>query len=127
MGVSVLRGQGVGLPTVKVSFWPGVRSPAVQTPDFDPAEYVQKVFGMYPDDLQTVTLLCENHLMRSVIDRFGESVQTETVDEGHFRATVEVAPSPPFFAWVFTFCGKIRITGPDHVLWEMRDMARWLR
>ena len=26
MGVSVLRGQGVGLPTVKVSFWPGVRS-----------------------------------------------------------------------------------------------------
>lgn len=101
--------------------------PAVQTPDFDPAEYVQKVFGMYPDDLQTVTLLCENHLMRSVIDRFGESVQTETVDEGHFRATVEVAPSPPFFAWVFTFCGKIRITGPDHVLREMRDMAGWLR
>ena len=26
MGVSVLRGQGVGLPTVKVSFWPGVRT-----------------------------------------------------------------------------------------------------
>ena len=25
VGVSVLRGQGVGLPTVKVSFWPGVR------------------------------------------------------------------------------------------------------
>ena len=28
MGVSVLRGQGVGLPTVKVSFWPGVRRSA---------------------------------------------------------------------------------------------------
>ena len=28
MGVSVLRGQGVGLPTVKVSFWPGVRTRA---------------------------------------------------------------------------------------------------
>ena len=26
MGVSVLRGQGVGLPTVKVPFWPGVRN-----------------------------------------------------------------------------------------------------
>ena len=25
VGVSVLRGQGVGLPTVKVPFWPGVR------------------------------------------------------------------------------------------------------
>lgn len=100
---------------------------AVQTPDFDPAEYVRKVFGMYPDNLCTVELLCDNEIMRSVIDRFGESVQTETVDEQHFRATVEVAPSPPFFSWVFTFSGKIRIVSPAAVLEEMRDMAAWLK
>lgn len=100
---------------------------AVQTPDFDPAEYVRKVFGMYPDNLCTVELLCDNEIMRSVIDRFGENVQTETVDEQHFRATVEVAPSPPFFSWVFTFSGKIRIVSPAAVLEEMRDMAAWLR
>ena len=100
---------------------------AVQTPDFDPAEYVCKVFGMYPDNLCTVELLCDNEIMRSVIDRFGENVQTETVDEQHFRATVEVAPSPPFFSWVFTFSGKIRIVSPAAVLEEMRDMAAWLK
>lgn len=100
---------------------------AVQTPDFDPAEYVRKVFGMYPDNLCTVELLCDNEVMRSVIDRFGENVQTKTVDEQHFRATVEVAPSPPFFSWVFTFSGKIRIVSPAAVLEEMRDMAAWLR
>ena len=100
---------------------------AVQTPDFDPAEYVRKVFGMYPDDLCTAKLLCNNEVMRSVIDRFGENVRTETVDEQHFRATVEVAPSPPFFSWVFTFSGKIRIVSPAAVLEEMRDMAAWLR
>lgn len=100
---------------------------AVQTPDFDPAEYVRKVFGMYPDNLCTVELLCDNEVMRSVIDRFGENVRTETVDEQHFRATVEVAPSPPFFSWVFTFSGKIRIVSPVAVLEEMRDMAAWLR
>lgn len=100
---------------------------AVQTPDFDPAEYVCKVFGMYPDNLCTVELLCDNEVMRSVIDRFGENVQTETVDEQHFRATVEVAPSPPFFSWVFTFSGKIRIVSPAAVLEEMRDMAAWLK
>ena len=100
---------------------------AVQTPDFDPAEYVRKVFGMYPDDLCTAKLLCDNEVMRSVIDRFGENVQTETVDEQHFRATVEVAPSPPFFSWVFTFSGKIRIVSPAAVLEEMRDMAAWLK
>jgi len=100
---------------------------AVQTPGFDPAEYVRKVFGMYPDNLCTVELLCDNEIMRSVIDRFGENVQTETVDEQHFRATVEVAPSPPFFSWVFTFSGKIRIVSPAAVLEEMRDMAAWLK
>lgn len=100
---------------------------AVQTPDFDPAEYVRKVFGMYPDDLCTAKLLCDNEVMRSVIDRFGENVRTETVDEQHFRATVELAPSPPFFSWVFTFSGKIRIVSPAAVLEEMRDMAAWLR
>ena len=100
---------------------------AVQTPDFDPAEYVRKVFGMYPDNLCTVELLCDNEIMRSVIDRFGENVQTETVDEQHFRATVEVAPSPPFFSWVFTFSGKIRIVSPAAVLEEMQDMAAWLK
>ena len=100
---------------------------AVQTPDFDPAEYVRKVFGMYPDDLCTAKLLCDNEVMRSVIDRFGENVRTETVNEQHFRATVEVAPSPPFFSWVFTFSGKIRIVSPAAVLEEMRDMAAWLR
>ena len=100
---------------------------AIQTPDFDPAEYVRKVFGMYPDNLCTVKLLCDNEVMRSVIDRFGENVRTETVDEQHFRATVEVAPSPPFFSWVFTFGGKIRIISPLTVLEEMRDMAAWLK
>lgn len=100
---------------------------AVQTLDFDPAEYVRKVFGMYPDNLCTVELLCDNEVMRSVIDRFGENVRTETVDEQHFRATVEVAQSPPFFSWVFTFSGKIRIVSPAAVLEEMRDMAAWLK
>lgn len=100
---------------------------AVCMPDFDPAEYVRKIFGMYPDDLCTVELLCDNEVMRSVIDRFGEEVSTVTADDGHFKAIVEVAPSPPFFAWVFTFCGKIQILGPAEVLDEMRGMAAWLQ
>ena len=101
--------------------------PTRQTQDFDPTVYVQKVFGMYPGDLQTVTLLCRNHLMRSIIDWFGEDVQTKVADTDHFLATVEVAPSPPFFGWVFTFAGDIRIVSPENVLEEMREMARWLQ
>ena len=100
--------------------------PGHQLLGFEPAEDVQKDFGMYPDDLQMVTLFCENDVMRSIIDRFGEGVRTEVVDDDHFQAIVEVAPSPPFFGWIFTFAGKIRILKPDNVLEEMRQMASWL-
>lgn len=81
---------------------------------------------MYHDVPQRVTLLCENSAMRSVIDHFGEGVATEVVDANHFRATVDVAPTPPFFSWVFTFGGAIRIESPANVLEKMRDMAAWL-
>lgn len=93
---------------------------------FDPAGYVRKVFGMYHEETQQVTLLCENKTMRSVIDRFGEGVDTTPVAANCFRAVVNVAPSPPFFAWVFTFGGAIRIEEPMDVLAKMKDMASWL-
>lgn len=95
-------------------------------PSFDPASYIREVFGMYHDAPRRVMLLCENSAMRSVIDHFGEDVATEVVDANHFRATVDVAPTPPFFSWVFTFGGAIRIEGPAEVLEKMRGMAAWL-
>ena len=32
-----------------------------------------------------VELLCENKLMSSIIDKFGDDVKTESVDEAHFK------------------------------------------
>lgn len=98
--------------------------PAVPAQDFEPASYVRKMFGMYGTESQTVELLCENHTMRSVIDRFGEEVYTELAGPNHFKAVVEVAPSPPFFAWVFTFAGSIRIVNPPEMFEKFCEMAK---
>lgn len=92
--------------------------------EFDPAAYVRRVFGMYSTEVQTVELLCENHVMSSVIDRFGEGIHTELAGPKHFKAVVEVAPSPPFFAWVFTFAGSIRIINPPETVEKFREMAK---
>ena len=92
--------------------------------EFDPAAYVRRVFGMYSTEVQTVELLCENHVMSSVIDRFGEGVHTELAGPKHFIAVVEVAPSPPFFAWVFTFAGSIRVINPPETVEKFREMAK---
>jgi len=91
--------------------------PAVSEPEgFDIANYAQSVFQMYDGPVQDVTLKCENSLMKSVIDRFGEDVDTEILDDEHFLATAPVSASPTFFGWVFSFGGRMEILEPDNVV-----------
>lgn len=65
-----------------------------------------------------VELLVENPLMNNIIDRFGESVHTSVVDDGHFKVTASVELSTNFYAWVFASRGKIKIQGPQTAIWE---------
>ena len=71
-----------------------------------------------------VTLLCDNEMMRHVIDRFGEDVDTEITDAEHFEAHISVSASPTFFAWVFTFGGGIKIATPEDVIAAYKEMAK---
>ena len=63
-----------------------------------------------------VRLLCENLLMNSIIDRFGEDVSTQIVDESHFSVEVTVNLSSNFYGWVFASGGKMRITAPQEAV-----------
>ena len=76
--------------------------------------------GAVPE--QEVTLLADNKHMLSIIDRFGEDIETSLIDGEHFRATVTVCPSSTFFAWVFQFSGGIRIAGPENVKNKYREL-----
>ncbi len=89
---------------------------------FNPNKFATKVFGMYGGNEKTVTLLCENEVMKSVIDKFGKNVRTEVVDDEHFKVVVDVEPSPPFFGWVFQFEGKIQIIGPTDISKKLKEM-----
>lgn len=90
---------------------------AVSAPNFNVAEHSRKMIKMYDGDLEetSITLRCENELMRNVIDRFGEKVKTKIIDKGHFEACVKVAPSSTFFGWVVQYQGGILIAGPESV------------
>ena len=91
---------------------------------FDSCEYTRKVMKMYDGELpeQEVMLIADNKHMLSIIDRFGEDIQTAVVDEEHFKAVITVCPSVTFFAWVFQFSGGIRIAGPEDVKEKYREL-----
>ena len=83
--------------------------------NYDISFFCRKVFSMYDGQLCTVELKCESSIMKDIIDRFGEDVQTRPYDCRHFTATVEVSVSPTFYAWVFTYGEKVEILSPQAV------------
>ncbi len=90
----------------------------------DMAEYTGKVFGMFSGTAQRVRLRCENHLAGAVIDRFGKDIIIVSTDDEHFTVTVDVVPSPQFFAWVFGFEGEMKILSPDSAVEKMRALLQ---
>ena len=94
-----------------------VEETAMKEPGFNPSEYANKVHLMFDDgkDAEDIILLAENNRMINVIDRYGDNIKTEIVDDGHFRATVNAVPSDTFYAWLFEFGGSILVEGPTHI------------
>mgnify|MGYP001147562130 FL=1 len=83
---------------------------------FNVTEYFSQEFSMLNGEECAVTLLCENILMNSIIDRFGEDVPTQSVDENHFGVETTVNLSSNFYGWVFASGGKMKITAPQKAL-----------
>ena len=84
--------------------------------DFDVADYFSQEFSMLDGTECSVELVCENALMNSIIDRFGESVDTRIVDEAHFVTKARVDLSGTFYGWVFASAGRMKIIGPQEAL-----------
>ena len=87
--------------------------------EYDVSTYTKAVFEMFPGKPTTVELSCTNELMKVIVDRFGEDVQTKRLDAQHFLVAVDVSVSPTFFGWVLQFSGRIQIRSPIEVREQM--------
>ncbi len=89
-------------------------------------ENLNKTVIMYDEgaEEQTVILVCDNRLMQNVVDKFGEEIETDIIDDSRFSARVTVRPSRTFFSWAFGFCGGIRIVGPEDVREKYEGLLR---
>ena len=97
----------------------------VPEPDgFRMSDYAKVIIEMFDGKTQDVELICDNELMKNVIDKFGEDIRTERVSDEQFKVTVNVSTSKTFYAWCFRFAGQMKIAAPEHVKEEYREMAR---
>lgn len=91
---------------------------------FDSAVYANQIFEMYDGKTKMVELKCANELMKVIIDRFGEDVETEIIDDEHFKIKATVSVSPTFFGWVFGFVGKMSIISPTDAIEQYKFLAK---
>ena len=98
---------------------------AVDRPkDFCVEDYFSQIFSMYDGPECDVEILCENEMMKYVVDRFGEQVNTEIVDDKHFIAKAQVSLSPTFYAWVFSFSGRMKINAPQEAIYGFEQILK---
>ncbi len=91
---------------------------------FDLSAYSKRIFKMFDGQEQEVELICDNELMKNLIDHFGKKFPVERESDSRFRARIQVSASPTFYAWVFQFAGRISIAGPEKVKKEYRAMIK---
>lgn len=101
-----------------------LESTYIPQPDFDVADYTNKMIDMFAADRTVcVELLCENRFMKTIVDDYGETAATHPCDNDHFMAEIEVNPSGTFYGWVFKFMGGIKIVAPQECVEEMARVA----
>ena len=92
---------------------------------YDVSRYTTEAFRMFTtDEAVEVSLLCDNVVMKSIVDKFGMGISTKSVGEDKFRVKVKVCTGPTFYRWVFGSSGKIKIEGPEEVRDEYREMLK---
>ena len=91
---------------------------------FDVANLFSQEFSMLDGAPCAVTLLCENALMSSIIDRFGEDVETSIVNDSHFIVKATIDLSDTFYGWVFSSAGRMRIIEPPEAVKGFRNMLK---
>lgn len=106
---------------VNLSIAKQAREGKEQFKQFDAAQYTKQVFGMFGGEVMRVSLEGRNEMVGVLIDRFGKDITVYPKDSGHFAASMDVAVSRHFLAWVIALGDGIRITGPAKLVQQMRE------
>lgn len=94
-------------------------TPVKEFENFSVNEYCKQTFSMFMGELLTVELEADNDMIDEILDRFGKDVDVTYKQKSYFRIKVAVRISPPFFAWIVQFQGRIKIKSPQSVKDEL--------
>ena len=71
---------------------------------------------------ETVTMVFQNRMMGSAMDRFGGDIAAMKENSSHFRVSVSAAVRQQFFVWVFGLETAVQIVAPESVKKQMKKV-----
>ena len=93
----------------------------------DDKAFVMQKFGMYDGKKEFVTLRFINPLLDTVIDKFGNKLFYQKVDDKHFLVQVEVPITDQFFGWLCGFGKRVKIISPPSVQDKFKEYLDKIR
>lgn len=94
---------------------------------FDAADYTAKVFNMFTGATQKITLRCDNDLLESMLDRFGEDIPLKNDGTAHFQLKTKAAVSDGLVCWLLQFGEKIQVLEPQSLADCVKEKAEKIR
>lgn len=88
---------------------------ATMPEDFDINHYLNTMLRMYDGERKKVKLICDNDVIDSVIDKFGDDIEVIKNTKTTSIVTLDIVVSHIFFSWVFGFGGLVKIKSPKSV------------
>ncbi len=88
-------------------------------------DYLQRTFSMFGGEAKKVTMCFSNHLLDTVIDKFGTGKGTTYSPDGEdkFLVTTTVEVSDQFFGWLCGFHTDAKIVEPKEVAKQMKTFV----
>lgn len=79
---------------------------------FNVADYSKKIYNMFSGTTEVIEVRFSNHLIDTVIDKFGVDITIKKHGDKHFIIHTEVSISDGFISWLMIFGDEIEIISP---------------
>lgn len=85
------------------------------TDNFNVADYVKKLFGMYGGTADEIELKCSKSILEYLIDKFSENVSITNVNDDTFNLTVTAIVSEALVTFIMNYGNKIEVIKPGYL------------
>lgn len=92
--------------------------------DFDLSKYKRELFSMYSGESREISLIFPQELLNVALERFGETIKPIRYGSGEYLFTASIQVSNPFFGWIASFGGRVRIHSPEEVKGQYKEFIK---